>query len=347
MLHGPEHGRGFREMRIPYGEMRDVFLRILLKYGFHEEKAARAAELFTDNTCDGVASHGANRFPRVLTYIRKGHIAPAADPIMEESFGALERWNGNRGMGCTNASSAMDRAMELAAISGVGCVAMRNTNHWMRGGAYGLQAARKGFVGICWTNTMPNMPPRGGKERRIGNNPIIMALPWKESPVLIDGALAQFSYGAIEAHRLAGRQLPVPGGYDEEGRITSDPGAIEKTWRVLPIGFWKGFGLSIALDLIGALLSKGNTVRQIGELGDEIAVTQTFLAFNAEGMYGKEYVESVVEGVLSDLKRAAPAEPGGEILYPGEKEGRTRRENLELGIPVNEEIWESILRELA
>ena len=224
---------------------------------------------------------------------------------------------------------------------------MRNTNHWMRGGAYGLQAARKGYIGICWTNTMPNMPPWGAKDRRIGNNPIIMALPWKESPVLIDGALAQFSYGAIEAHRLAGKQLPVPGGYDEEGRVTTDPAAIEKTWRVLPIGFWKGSGLSIALDLIGALLSKGNTVRQIGELGDEIAVTQTFLAFNAEGMYGKEYVESVVEGVLSDLKQAAPSEPGGEILYPGEKEGRTRRENLELGIPVNEEIWESILRELA
>ena len=164
-------------MRIPYDEMQDVFLRILMKYGFSKETAARAAELFTDNTCDGVASHGVNRFPRVLTYIRKGHIDMSAYPVMEETFGALERWNGNRGLGCTNASSAMDRAMELAGLSGVGCVAMRNTNHWMRGGAYGLQAARKGYIGICWTNTMPNMPPWGAKDRRIGNNPIIMALP--------------------------------------------------------------------------------------------------------------------------------------------------------------------------
>jgi 3-dehydro-L-gulonate 2-dehydrogenase len=333
-------------MRIPYDQMYDVFLKILLKYGFPAETASAAAALFTDNSCDGVASHGVNRFPRTLSYIRKGHIDPHAQPVLEASFGALERWNGNRGMGCTNASFAMERAMRLSDSSGIGCVAIRNTNHWMRGGAYGLQAARAGYMGICWTNTTPNMPPWGATECRIGNNPLVMGFPLKDAPLVIDGALAQFSYGALEGYRMAGKQLPVPGGYDAKGNLTTDPASIEETKRVLPIGFWKGSGYSMALDLIGAVLSGGNAVHQIGQLQDEIAVTQVFIAFSTAHAGGREYVDPIAESIIADIKKAEPVVPGGEIFYPGEKAGRTRRENLEQGIPVVEEIWTGIIKEL-
>ena len=333
-------------MRIPYDEMKETFEKILLKYGFPEKTAARAAVMFTDNSCDGVASHGLNRFPRVLSYIAKGHIDPHAEPAPEASFGALERWNGNRGMGCTNAAAAMDRAMELAGQYGLGCVALGNTNHWMRGGSYGYQAAKAGFMAFCWTNTMPNMPPWGAKECRVGNNPLVMAFPWKDTPVVIDGALAQYSYGALDGYRMAGKQLPFPGGYDREGKLTTDPAAVLETWRVLPIGFWKGSGYSLVLDLIGSVLSKGNSVHQIGKLGDEIAVTQVFLAFDVENTSGKEYAETAAAAILEDFRSSEPAEPGGSYYYPGEKAALTRRENLGKGIPVVEEIWNDLLKEL-
>ena len=67
--------------------------------------------------------------------------------------------------------------MGLGREHGVGCVALGNTNHWMRGGTYGWQAAEAGMIGICWTNTMPNLPPWGGVERVIGNNPLVIAVP--------------------------------------------------------------------------------------------------------------------------------------------------------------------------
>lgn len=333
-------------MRVKYVEMKDLFERILMKYGFPQKTASRAACMFTDNSCDGVYSHGLNRFPRVLSYIKKGHIDPYAEPTLEESFGALERWNGNRGMGCTNAAVAMDRAMVIAEKQGIGCVAIGNTNHWMRGGSYGVQAAKAGFMAICWTNTRPNMPPWGAKEARLGNNPLVMAFPLGEIPLVIDGAMAQFSYGAIEAHRLAGKQLPVPGGFDREGKLTTDPASIESTLRVLPIGFWKGSGYSLALDLICSVLSKGNTVHQIGRLEDEIALNQVFIAVNAKGTAGENYIDSTAKAVLEDFKSAKPVEEGGQILYPGEKEGLTRKKNLELGIPVVEDIWHSLSKEL-
>jgi 3-dehydro-L-gulonate 2-dehydrogenase len=89
----------------------------------------------------------------------------------------MERWNGKLGMGNLVAKKAMARAIELAGKLGIGCVAVRNTNHWMRGGTYGWQAADAGCIGICWTNTFPNMPAWGGTDPRIGNNPFVLAIP--------------------------------------------------------------------------------------------------------------------------------------------------------------------------
>ncbi len=80
----------------------------------------------------------------MVEYLEQGYIRPEAEPEVELSLGALERWNGNLGMGNVNAELAMARALELAATMTVGIVAMRNTNHWMRGGAYGWQAAGAG-----------------------------------------------------------------------------------------------------------------------------------------------------------------------------------------------------------
>ena len=84
-----------------------------------------------------------------------------------------------------------------------------------------------------------------------------------ENAAMIDCAVSQFSYGKIEDCRLKGLKLPVPGGYDTKGELTTDPSEIEKTWRVLPMGYWKGSGLSIVLDLIATVLTDGNSVSKI------------------------------------------------------------------------------------
>ena len=102
-------------MRVPYGELKSLFEAILVKKGFTPEKAGVAAGVFADNSCDGVASHGLNRFPRFVSYIESGSVDPKAEPELEAAFGALERWNGNLGVGCTNAAFGITRAMELAA----------------------------------------------------------------------------------------------------------------------------------------------------------------------------------------------------------------------------------------
>ena len=329
--------------RVPYETMVNEFKRVLVKKGFTEDRAEAAAVIFAQNSLAGVYSHGLNRFPRVVEYLEKGEIDPDIVAECELQMGAFERWNGHRGFGPLNARLAMDRACELAKEYGIGLVALGNNNHWMRGGSYGFQAADKGCIGICWSNTCPNMPAWGGRDRKIGNNPFIMSIPRSSGKhAVIDCAVSQFSYGKIEEAKLKGQQLPVPGGYDTKGNLTTDPAEIEKTWRVLPMGYWKGSGISIALDLIATVLTNGNSVSRIGTFGDEVGLSQIMIAIDPLRFNTPEETDSIVDEILADIKSSEPIREGGEVYYPGELELITRETNTRDGIPVIDEVWETL-----
>lgn len=331
-------------MRVPYEMMKETFREILVHHGFDENDADTAATIFADNSLDGVYTHGLNRFPRIIGEVDKGAINPRlkAEPVMRA--GAFERWNGHRGFGPINATAAMNRAMELASEYTVGVVALGNNNHWLRGGTYGLQAARKGFAAICWSNTTGNMPPWGGKQARIGNNPLVMAVPRKNGMhFVLDVAMSEFSYGKLEQYRLRGEKLPFIGGYDEDGNLTDDPGAIEKSRRVLPIGYHKGSGLSIALDLIASMLSQGNTVGDVTSFGTETGLTQVMIAFDPELLGDGYATDEIITKILDYTATSAPAVEGRPVLYPGEHSYMTRQDNLKNGIPVIDEVWQKVL----
>ena len=331
-------------MRITFDELVKVFAEKLEKRGVPREDALLAGQILAQNSLDGIYSHGVNRFPRLVSYIDKGYIDPKAKAEKVASFGAYEQWDGHLALGMVSAKIAMDRAIEIAKQYGIGLVAIRNTNHWMRGGYYGWQAADQGMIGICWTNTQPNMPAWGANDRRIGNNPFVMAVPNQNGEhIVLDPATNPFSYGKIEMTKFEGKQLPVPGSFDEEGNMTTDPGAIEKTWRVLPVGYWKGSGMSILLDLVAAILAGGNTVTDIGRMtSDEYGLSQVLIAIDPERFNAPGFTEEAINRVIEDVTSSVPATEGKAVRYPGQNSLATRRKNLEEGIPVLDNIWEQI-----
>jgi 3-dehydro-L-gulonate 2-dehydrogenase len=330
------------QVRIPYDELVAFLSSALLRLGFSDDRAKTCAQLFADATRDGVYSHGVSRFPRFVRAVRDGLIDAKASPELVSRFGALERWDGRRGPGNLNARQCMQRAIELCREHGIGCVALANTNHWMRGGAYGWQAADAGVIGICWTNTMPNLPPWGATNPRLGNNPLIIAVPRREGHVVLDMAMSQFSYGAIESYRLRGELLPVPGGFTQDGELTRDPAAIERSYRPLPIGYWKGSGLALMLDLLASGLSGGLATCDIAPAPErETRLSQMFIAIDPSSPGDPDTASQTVDRVIADLHGSTPSssEP---VRYPGENMLKTRRDNLERGIPVNVAIWREV-----
>ncbi len=330
-------------IRIPFEEMISEFRRVLEKIGFTPSRAEFCARILAENTLDGVASHGVNRFQLFVNRVKRGKMDPNAEPEKIASFGAWEQWDGKLGPGPLNAAFCTDRAIELSKEFGIGCVALRHTTHWMRGGTYGWRAANAGFAFIGWTNTMPNMPSWGAKDCRIGNNPLVLAMPREKGHVVLDMAMSQFSYGKMETMHLLGKELPLIGGFDTKGNLTKDPDEILKSWRPLPIGYWKGSGLSIMLDIFAAVLSNGLATYQIGKLDDEYHLSQIFIVIDVERTAMREELNKIVDGIIEDLHSGQPDKEDGEILYPGERALHTRKENLKNGIPVDEGIWKKIL----
>src|SRR5882762_2775242 len=318
-------------MRIPYDELFDGLLRVLLKLDFEQQRARLCARLFADASRDGVYSHGLNRFPQFLRMIRNGIIAVDAEPELAARFGSLERWDGKGGPGNLNAYRCMDRAIALSREHGIGCVALANTNHWMRGGSYGWQAAEAGAIGICWTNTMANLPPWGASDPRVGNNPFIIAVPRATGHVVLDMAMSQFSYGALASYRMRGEQLPVEGGFDSAGNLTRDPAAIEASKRPLPIGYWKGSGLSLVLDMVAALLSGGLATHEIApEPERETKISQVFIALAPSTLDKSGASRSITDEIIENLQLKKAASDG-EVRYPGERVLQTRKQNLAEG----------------
>lgn len=331
--------------KVPSQELQKLLHQVFLKYGFTEEKALTLAQVHMESTLDGISSHGINRVPLFIEYVKKALVNTEAEALQVEKFGSMERWDGQRASGVLNAISCTRRAIELAQQQGMGLVALRNTNHWMRGGTYGWMAARAGCISICFTNTIANMPPWGAKDSRIGNNPFIVSIPREEGRhVVLDMALSQFSFGKIHEYQLLGEKLPYPGGWDEQNELSVEPEKILARQRGLPIGYWKGSALSIILDMLATLLSAGDSTARISARGTETGLSQVFLCINPDSYPDKELRERVLDEIIHYTHDVAPIKEGKTTYYPGERTLKTRNRNLKEGIPVSEEVWQEVIK---
>lgn len=334
---------GSKHLLIPSEKMQDVLHQLFLKFKFSEEKARLMADVFTENSLAGVYSHGINRVGPFIQFVKEGLVNVDAEAEKSSTFGSIERWDGNFGPGIINATKCTNRAIELAKLHGMGLVALRNTNHWMRGGYYGWQTAKSGCIGILFTNTLPNMPPWGGKESRIGNNPFIISIPRADGHVVLDMAISQFSFGKINEYQQKGEQLPFPGGWDENDTLTTDPKKIMSSLRGVPIGYWKGSALSMVLDMLATLLSAGDSTCKISQREQETGISQIFICIDPERFNDKNIQEKLLREIIDYTHNVEPMRPNDKIYYPGERSSITREKNLKDGIPVSEGIWNTVI----
>lgn len=332
-------------LRISYDSLVETLAKGLFRAGIRDERRVQLANVFAGNSLEGVYSHGVNRYMRFLGEIERGIVDIDARTEVVSSFGGIEVRDAHFGIGPINAEDAMARATELSKTHGIACVALRNTNHWLRPGRYGWQAANAGVIGILWSNTINNMPAWGAVDPKLGNNPIVMAIPRAKGHVVVDLAMTQFAFGKLEIAKLNHAQLPIPGGFDESGTLTTDPAAIQKSKRPLPIGYWKGSALSLALDMIAAATALGRTTAMVAaDSSTEHGITQMFIAINFRAAVDPARADEILDTAVESLLSSTPVDPDSPVRYPGQNTAMIREKNRAEGVPIHEETWEKITR---
>ena len=331
-------------LRIDFDTVKETTKKALLNVGLTEEQAETCATIHAQSSADGVESHGMNRVPRFVEYVQKGWINLEGKPELVGAKGAVENYDGHLGIGITNALFCADRAVELAKEHGIGCVALKNTTHWMRGGTYAWRMAEAGFAGISWINTESCMPLWGSDEQGVGNNPFCIAIPREKGPIVLDMAMSQYAYGKLGVYRLAGKKLPYPGGFDKDGNLTDDPGAIEESKRILPTGYWKGSGMAIALDLAAALMANGRTGYDMDHAGQGSCggCCQIFITYDPYLFGTKEEIQEKLDQRVAAADATHPEKEGGHVTCPGERTLATRAKSMKEGVVVDEQIWAQI-----
>ena len=323
-------------------DLQHEYERILAKRGMQADQATKLAAGFVEMANEGTYSHGINRFPVFIEQVDKGQIKLNATPECVNSMGALEQWDCHFGPGVLNGLICTDRAIELAKQYGIGMVGMRNSNHWMRGGTYVLKMARQGMAGIASTNSIAVMPAWGGKDHRVGSNPLIMAIAG-DPPVLVDCSMSQYSYGQLQNYVLADKELPVIGGYDNEGNLTKDPHVLWSNKRLLPMGFWKGSSMSIVLDMMLTAISGGLSVPALTEdMDGEFGVSQFLIAIDISKTMSNERLSEEMKRIREYVLASEPAETGSVMIAGSEIETFITKHAQLGGIEIHESIWSQI-----
>ena len=171
-----------------------------------------------------------------------------------------------------------------------------------------------------------------------------MAAPRDGGPVVLDMAMSQYSYGKLQVTRLKGERLPFPGGFDAEGHLTDEPGPIERSQRILPMGLWKGSGFAVMLDLLAAVLSEGLPTNGIDALrsGSCVGCSQVFIVVDPSKLGGTATVQGIADSVVDYVHGSVPNEAGQPADYPGEGAIRRRERSMREGMEVDDGVWAEV-----
>lgn len=338
-------------LRLSAATLRQLGQEILWRHGVPEEDAAMTADCLVWANLHGIDTHGIIRLKVYVDRLREGgnNPRPCIRVVQETPVAAV--LDGDNALGPVGGVRAMRLALEKAATAGVGLVALRHSNHYGAAAYYATMALEQDMIGLSTTNVLPSMPPTGGREARVGNNPLALAFPAAvEPPVVLDMATSRSSWGVLFTAAQSGSLLPEGCFLDAAGQPTVDPQAVLAGGALLPIADYKGYGLALCLGLLTGLLSDGyfdtdlpHPYKHLGQPGRNAFFMG---ALRIDQFMPPERFKARVDEVVR-LIRNTPRAPGVDRIYlPGEKEWEAAQERQRTGIPLPPAMVEE-LRTLA
>lgn len=305
-------------------------MAVLGALGTPDDIATDVAEVLVASDRRGIASHGTARLPNYAALVEAGVMDPSARPVLDGGRPALARFDGRNGWGHHACRIATDHAIHMARSLGTATAVVKGSNHFGIAGWYALRVSDAGMIGIVMSNTSPLVAPTRARVPLIGTNPIAIAAPaGRFGAFCLDMATSTITRGRIEVAARRGETLPAGWAIDEAGRPAVTPDAA-LAGSLLPLGGaeetagYKGYGLSLAVDLLTGVLAGatfGPNILGLFSTEGPSDLGQAVIVIDPAALGDPAQFESRLEGYLAQLV-GAPTVPGaaGRVLIPGEPE---------------------------
>lgn len=324
-------------------DLRHGVERILRAAGADAEAAAIVASSLLESDLRGASSHGCMRVPEYLEAIRRGRIAPAARPRVEIDLGSVVTLDGRHSFGQVAARELSQVAVERARRHGVSLATLAGVAHVGRLGEWVERVAEEGLIALAWCNCgnpYGNVVPFGGREARLGTNPLAYAFPTAASrPVVADFSTSIVAEGKVRLFRHRGE--PVPNGWlvDAAGVPTSNPEALYRGGAILPAAGHKGYALALLVEVLGGVLAGAGCA----SVGEEPGNGVVLISIDPHAVTPQRDFRERVADVLASIASSAPASSEGGVKIPGDPEAETRARRLAQGIPVAAQTWATLV----
>jgi LDH2 family malate/lactate/ureidoglycolate dehydrogenase len=312
--------------------------------GVPEGDAATAAGILVEADLRGVHSHGVLGLLVYVKRLRAGGVAPRAAVTQVRERGAASLLDGGNGLGQVVGVAAMEHALARARDTGVALVGVRNSNHLGMNGAYAMMALRHDMIGFVTNAGSGNLlAPWGGVEALLGTNPIALAVPaGEEPPPVLDMALTQVSKGKLTLAAARG-EATIPAGWavNRRGEPTTDTReALEGL--LVPIGAYKGAGLSFMTGLLAGVWVGGLFGREVRDLFSDPAIPQRtghlMAAARVDAFMDPAEFRRRVDAAVREIRSSARAAGAQAILAPGERAHRLAARRRTEGIPLDGDV---------
>ena len=286
---------------------------------------------------------GLRKMFRYARRMRNGGIVPNASMrwVSERTSTAL--LDAAKGLGYVSAHMAMDKAIEKARITGIAMVGVQHSNHFGIAGYHAKRAAAAGMLGIVMTNAGAEMAPWGSAKPVLGTNPWGIGVPRSEghAPIVLDMALTMSGKGMMGWVQREGLTMPDFWALTPEGLTTTDPNDA-MDGPLLPIGAYKGYGLSLITDVLTGVLTGSLFGGDVFQDDTNFDVAHTLIAIDPEAFMDRATFHERLERLIGDVLAAPPIDPDRPVQLPGEAEQRLAHERRLHGIPVDRANFENL-----
>ena len=316
--------------------------------GSEPREAKLVAENLVEANLRGHDSHGAGMIPLYVTALQGGGLRANRHVKIVSDSGTILRLDGDRGYGQVIGNEAMALGIERARANGTCIVGLADSHHLGRIGHWAEQCAAAGLVSIHFVNVLsrPIVAPWGGRSARYSTNPVCIGVPRTgKPPFLLDFATSQVASGKVRVAHNKGEPLPPGMMIDAAGEPTTDPrhGIVPPLGAILPFGEHKGYGLSLACELLAGALTGGSTWRGPGEVVKQVVNNMLSIVIDPAKMGGEDRFGSESEALIEWVLGCPPAPGFDKVRIAGQPEQETRARRLSAGIPMDATSWAEIV----